>query len=251
MREIVLDTETTGLNPVSGDRLVEIAGVELINSIPTGRYYHTYVNPERDMPEDAFRVHGLTAAFLAGHRVFMHVADEFLDFVRDARLVIHNAEFDMGFINHELKTLARSPIDMTMVLDTLALARRRHPGAPNSLDALCARYKIDNSKRVKHGALVDAQILAEVYAELMGGRQTSLGLSAQVMTFRSNVTVAVRQRSRPLPPVVSEKDRSAHAAFVADLGPGAIWLDYAPTPMRSGTAGVDGGGAAGLRAMAE
>ncbi len=226
MREIVLDTETTGLNPLTGDRLVEIAGVELINSIPTGRHYHTYVNPERDMPEDAFRVHGLTAAFLAAHRVFIHVVDEFLDFVQGARLVIHNAEFDMGFINHELRTLRRPPIGMEMVLDTLALARRRHPGAANSLDALCARYKIDNSKRVKHGALVDAQILAEVYAELLGGRQTSLGLSAQVMTFLGAGAVEVRPRLRQLKSLVSEQEQQAHAAFVADLGVSAIWLHY-------------------------
>ena len=228
MREIVLDTETTGLDPHTGDRLVEIAGVELINSIPTGRHYHTYVNPQRDMPEDAFRVHGLTAEFLTAHRVFGHVADEFLEFVEGARLVIHNAEFDMGFINHELKLLARPLIGMEMVLDTLALARRRHPGSPNSLDALCARYKIDNSKRVKHGALVDAQILAEVYAELLGGRQTSLGLSAQVLNFRSTAAIQVQPRPRPLLPVVSAQESAAHTAFVEGLGPNSIWRSYDP-----------------------
>jgi DNA polymerase-3 subunit epsilon len=226
MREIVLDTETTGLDPAQGHRLVEIAGVELINSIPTGREYHTYINPQRDMPEEAFRVHGLAADFLAGHRLFLDVCDEFLEFVHDARLVIHNAEFDMRFINAELTAALRPTIGMEMVLDTLAMARRRHPGAPNSLDALCARYRIDNSKRVKHGALVDAQILAEVYAELQGGRQTSLGLSAQVLTMRSNAKVEIRQRTRPLRPVLTEAEDAAHAAFVATLGQNAIWLGY-------------------------
>jgi DNA polymerase-3 subunit epsilon len=226
MREIVLDTETTGLDPAKGDRLVEIAGIELINSIPTGKEYHTYINPERDMPEGAFRVHGLSAEFLAAYRVFAHVADEFLDFVRDARLVIHNAEFDMRFINTELQVLARPPIGMDMVVDTLALARRRHPGAANSLDALCQRYKIDNSRRVKHGALVDAQILAEVYAELQGGRQTSLGLATRVVTLRGEAKAAMMRRPRPLRPVVTEAEREAHAAFVAGLGGTPIWLGY-------------------------
>ncbi len=230
MREIVLDTETTGLDPAKGDRLVEIAGVELINSIPTGRHYHTYINPERAMPDDAYRVHGLSAEFLADHPLFGHVADEFLDFVRDARLVIHNAEFDMRFINWELKTLQRPAIGMEMVLDTLALARRRHPGAPNSLDALCQRYRIDNTRRAKHGALIDAQILAEVYAELTGGRQTSLGLSAEVVVLRGDAKAAVLRRPRPLRPVVTEAERAAHAAFVASLGERAIWLTYEATP---------------------
>jgi DNA polymerase III subunit epsilon len=228
MREIVLDTETTGLDPLTGDRLVEIAGIELVNSIPTGRHYHTYINPERDMPEGAFRVHGLSADFLSAHRVFTHVADEFLDFVREARLVIHNAEFDMRFINHELGRLGRPPIGMEWVVDTLAIARRRHPGAANSLDALCARYRIDNSKRVKHGALVDAEILAEVYAELLGGRQTSLVLGAQVLDLRSGATAVVRARPQPLGSTITPAEAEAHAAFVATLGPQAIWLDYAP-----------------------
>lgn len=226
MREIVLDTETTGLDPLRGDRLVEIAGIELVNSIPSGRHYHTYINPERHMPDDAYRVHGLSAEFLAGHKVFRHVVDEFLDFVRDARLVIHNAEFDMRFINAELQAHARPIIGMEWVIDTLAMARRRHPGAANSLDALCQRYRIDNSRRVKHGALVDAEILAEVYAELQGGRQTSLGLGTQVFALRSDAPIVVPRRPRPLPDVITPREQEAHAAFVATLGPAALWLAF-------------------------
>ena len=227
MREIVLDTETTGLDPFKGDRLVEIAGIELFNYIPTGRRYHAYANPERDMPADAFKVHGLSAEFLLAHPVFAHHADEFLDFVQDAKLVIHNAEFDMRFINHELGRLSKPAIVMDRVIDTLAMARRRHPGAPNSLDALCARYRIDMSKRVKHGAMIDVELLAEVYAELLGGRQTSLGLSTRVVNLRRGETVApTLRRPTPLPSVLSLAEAAAHAAFVATLGPKALWLGY-------------------------
>jgi DNA polymerase III subunit epsilon len=226
MREIVLDTETTGLDHRTGDRIVEIAGVELINTIPTGRHHHVYINPERDMPEEAFRVHGLSAAFLAAHRIFAHVVDEFLDFVGDATLVIHNAEFDMGFINHELGLVARPIIGMHRVVDTLALARRKHPGAPASLDALCARYRIDNSKRTKHGALIDAEILAEVYLELLGGRQTTLGLMSNVVRLRPDLQEAVRSRPRPLPPALTPAERAAHASFVSTLGSAAVWHSY-------------------------
>ena len=225
MREIVLDTETTGLDPKLGDRLVEIAGIEIVNSIATGRQYHAYINPERDMPEGAFKVHGLSAEFLAAHPVFALHVDEFLAFVEGARLVIHNAEFDMRFINHELGTLGRPAIPMEHVVDTLAMARRRHPGSPNSLDALCARYRIDTSKRVRHGALVDVELLAEVYAELCGGRQTSLGLAMRTTGGRS-VAGAPLTRSAPLPPSLSAAEAEAHAAFVATLGPGALWLRY-------------------------
>ena len=230
MREIVLDTETTGLDPVQGHRLVEIAGIELVNFIPTGRHYHVFINPERDMPDDAFRIHGLSAQFLSGHGVFASVADEFLTFVEDARLVIHNAEFDMRFINHELTRHQRQTIGMELVVDTLALARRKHPGQSNSLDALCARYRIDNSKRVKHGALIDAEILAEVYAELLGGRQTSLGLGNRVVSLRRTASVEVRGRSAPLPEVLTPAERAAHGAFVSTLGPSALWLSYGVGP---------------------
>ncbi len=228
MREIVLDTETTGLDPKTGDRLVEIAGVELINSIPTGRHYHTYVNPERDMPEGAFRVHGLSAEFLAPMRLFAHLADEFLAFVEGAKLVIHNAEFDMRFINHELGLLSRAPIGMDLVIDTLAMARRKHPGAPASLDALCLRYKIDNSKRTKHGALIDAEILADVYLELLGGRQTTLGLGSNVVALRRDTKDVVRRRPVPLAPAITPIEQEAHAAFVATFGGTPIWTSYAP-----------------------
>lgn len=231
MREVVLDTETTGLDPASGHRLVEIAGIELVNFIPTGRHYHTYINPARDMPDDAFRIHGLSGEFLAGHKLFEAIVDEFLGFVEDAKLVIHNAEFDMRFINHELGRASRPTISMDGVIDTLALARRKHPGMSNSLDALCQRYRIDNSKRVKHGALVDAEILAEVYAELLGGRQTSLGLGARVVTLRREAKIEARQRPVPLPDVLTEAERAAHAAFVASLGPNAVWLSYAAAPV--------------------
>jgi DNA polymerase-3 subunit epsilon len=226
MREIVLDTETTGLDHRSGDRLVEVAGVELINFIPTGRSYHSYINPERDVPEGAFRVHGLSAEFLAGHRVFAHLADEFLDFVGDAKLVIHNAEFDMGFINFELARLEKPCIGMARVVDTLAIARRKHPGAPASLDALCTRYRIDNSKRTKHGALIDAEILAEVYLELLGGRQTSLGLGSNVIVLQQGTAAVIAQRPRPLPPALSAAELDAHAAFIETLGPNAMWRSY-------------------------
>ena len=232
MREIVLDTETTGLDPRSGDRLVEIAGIELINFIPTGKFYHRHINPERDMPDAAFRVHGLSADFLSAMKVFAHEVDEFLDFVGDAKLVIHNAEFDMGFINHELGRLTRAPIGMARVVDTLAIARRKHPGAPASLDALCARYRIDTSKRVKHGALIDAEILADVYLELLGGRQTTLGLASNVITFKRETLVAARQRPRPLPAAITADERAAHDAFVSTLGAAAIWRSYAALPAK-------------------
>ena len=230
MREIVLDTETTGLDPKTGDRLVEIAGIELINSIPTGKHYHTYVNPQRDMPDGAFKVHGLSAEFLSAHRIFSLVAEEFLAFVGDATLVIHNAEFDMRFINHELGLLARSAIGMERVIDTLAMARRKHPGAPASLDALCLRYKIDNSKRTVHGALIDAEILADVYLELLGGRQTSLGLASNVITLRRDAREVVRQRPVPLPSALTAAEADAHAAFVATLGGTPAWSGYLPKP---------------------
>ena len=237
MREIVLDTETTGLDPFKGDRLVEIAGIELVNFIPTGRRYHVYINPERDMPTDAFKVHGLSAEFLLAHPVFARHADEFIDFVSDAKLVIHNAEFDMRFINHELGRLSKPAIMMDRVIDTLAMARRRHPGAPNSLDALCARYRIDMSKRVKHGAMIDVELLAEVYAELLGGRQTSLGLGTRVVNLRRGEIMApTLRRPAPLPSALTAAEAAAHASFVATLGPKALWLSY-DAPARESAAG--------------
>ncbi len=228
MREIVLDTETTGLEPAEGHRLVEIGCVEMMNGIPTGTTFHHYFNPERDMPREAYNVHGLSAEFLADKPLFLTLADSFLEFVGDARLVIHNAVFDMKFINAELGRIKRPLIPMDRVTDTLALARRKHPGARVSLDELCARYGIDNSKRVKHGALVDAEILAEVYIELTGGRQTALGLAAQssrqsLSQSRSGKTL---QRPNPLPPLLTDEETEAHLAFVAGLGDNAIWKKY-------------------------
>lgn len=234
-REIILDTETTGISPAEGHRIVEIGAIELLNHVPTGRTFHVYINPERDMPKEAEAVHGLSSAFLKDKPVFKTIAQEFIDFVSDAVLVIHNASFDMGFINAELSYLDRPPIDMGQVVDTLAIARRKHPMASNSLDALCKRYGIDNSKRTKHGALLDAELLADVYIELLGGRQTALNLvgSGQV-TERISVSVtaitnAVQPRPMPLAPRLSEAERQAHQALVESLGPAALWADAPKT----------------------
>ena len=228
MREIVLDTETTGLDPYQGDRLVEIGCVELVNGFRTNQHFHRYINPERDMPEGAFKVHGLSAEFLKGHPVFAEICDELLAFIADAPLVAHNAMFDLSFINAELERCRRPSIARERMVDTLMLARRKHPGGSNRLDDLCVRYGIDNSHRTTHGALVDAQILAEIYLELNGLRQATLGLIderqsvARVLTGTS----AIRVRSVPLAPRVSEAERDAHQAFVATLGDKAIWNDY-------------------------
>ncbi len=229
MREIVLDTETTGLDPNKGDRLVEIGCVELLNRIPTGQTFHAYINPDRDVPAEAFAVHGLSAEFLRGHKRFRDVCDEFMAFIGDdTPLVIHNAEFDHKFLCAELKMLKRALIGRERLVDTLALARRKHTAGPYSLDAMCARYGIDNSRRTKHGALLDAEILAEVYLELLGGRQATLGLAETVAKRVVGVDgiVVRKERSVPLAPRVSAADREAHRAFVATLGPDAIWQKY-------------------------
>jgi DNA polymerase III subunit epsilon len=233
LREIVLDTETTGTDPQNGDRIVELGCVELVNHIPTGRHFHRYLNPERAMSQGAFAVHGLSDAFLSDKPRFAEVADEFLAFVGEARLVIHNAAFDMGFLNAELKRLARPALGAERAVDTLLLARRRHPGAPNSLDALCARYGIDNSRRTKHGALLDAEILAEVYIELLGGKQADLGLTVAAGHDRSRPvvgSVVVSRSPRPAPRPLSERERQAHLALVASLGPSALWRAYGWAP---------------------
>jgi DNA polymerase-3 subunit epsilon len=231
MREIVLDTETTGFDPAAGDRLVEIGCVELINQIPTGAFFHKYVNPEREMSEGAFKVHGLSTEFLSDKPKFAEIADDFLAFVGDAPLVIHNAEFDIKFLDFELTKAGRRALGIGRAIDTLLLARRKHPGAGASLDALCQRYGIDNSRRTKHGALLDSEILAEIYAELTGGRQTALLLSGEEAARggRGATSANVRARSRPVPlaPQGSPEERDAHAAFVAKMGDKAIWRDYA------------------------
>lgn len=234
LREIAFDTETTGLDPKKGDRLVEIGGVELVNHVPTGRTFHVYINPERDMPVEAFNVHGLSAEFLADKPKFAEIADDFLAFVGDAVLVIHNAAFDMGFINMELGRLGRPAVPQAQVLDTLIVARRKHPGGAASLDALCARYGIDNSRRTKHGALLDAELLAEVYIELIGGKQAGLALSVEENDVSgvglNGVTLSrgpATLRQIALPPRISAEEREAHAEFIAKLGESALWTLYA------------------------
>lgn len=227
-REIVLDTETTGLDPATGDRVVEIGCVELINHISTGKHLHLYLNPERGMPEDAYRVHGLSEAFLADKPLFVEIADQFLDFVEDSRLIIHNAGFDIGFLNAELERCGRGRL-RNEVIDTVTLARTVHPGARVNLDALCKHYGIDNSKRSLHGALLDSQILAEVYLELIGGRQVGLALGHEPRRGSSPAPVArppARQRPAPLPPRLGEAQIAAHRAFIAGMGEGALWQRY-------------------------
>jgi len=231
MREIVFDTETTGLNPLGGDRIVEIGCVELFNRLPTGETFHVYLNPERDMPEAAFRVHGLSVEFLSDKPLFTDIAQDFIDFIGDAALVAHNASFDMGFINAELVRVNRPIIDSERVIDTLQIARRKNPFGPNSLDALCQRYNIDNSKRTKHGALLDSEILAEVYIELTDGRQADLGLATTESkpSERQKLDEGTSLRTkRPtaLPNRLSEDELAAHGAFVATLSGDVIWKDY-------------------------
>jgi DNA polymerase III subunit epsilon len=225
MREIVLDTETTGTDPGAGDRIIEIGCVELVNQFPTGRTFHAYVNPQRSVSQGAFNVHGLSEAFLADKPVFAAIAEPFLEFVADGRLVIHNAAFDIAFLNAEFVRTGHPALDTMRVVDTLSLARRKHPGAPNNLDALCARYGIDNSRRTKHGALLDAELLSEVYIELIGGKQADLGLSLRPSAAtQSSIVIAVRERvtiSR-----LTETEREAHLAFIAALGESAIWREY-------------------------
>ncbi|QGM47084.1 DNA polymerase III subunit epsilon [Methylocystis heyeri] len=226
MRKIALDTETTGLDPSKGDRVVEIGAVEIANLIPTGRVFHVYINPERDMPEEAFRVHGLSAEFLSGHKKFAEIAADFNEFILGAELIIHNAEFDVRFLNAELSRLSLPGIDLSSVTDTLALARRRHPGASNSLDALCQRYGVDASRREKHGALLDAQLLAEVYAELMGGRQAALSLSVESRVVAKTQQGLLKSRPQPLPPRLTAEEAEAHRAFARTIGKTPLWGRY-------------------------
>ncbi|MEO8669177.1 MAG: DNA polymerase III subunit epsilon [Bauldia sp.] len=231
MREIIFDTETTGLDPVKGDRLCEIACIELVNHIPTGKSFHRHVNPQRAVPADATRIHGLTDEFLRDKPLFSAVADELLDFVGDATLIAHNASFDMAFVNAELARLGKGPIGDERVIDTLMLARRKHPAGPNSLDALCMRYEIDLSRRTKHSAILDSELLAEVYIELIGGRQTSLVLGGE--TDVQTIAVAhhvVDVGARPVPRLfaITAAEIEAHRAAVASLGANAIWAKYLP-----------------------
>lgn len=231
MREIIFDTETTGLD-AEVDRIIELGGVELINRFPTGRTFHVFINPEgRAIHADAKAVHGITEAQLADKPVFADIFDDFLTFIDDAKLVAHNASFDMAFINAEFKRLGQVSVDPGRVIDTLALARRKHPMGPNSLDALCRRYGIDNSHRTKHGALLDSELLAEVYVELAGGKQAALLLETRISEAGAGaeeiIKITTRPRPVPLPPRISDEEQAAHAALVAKLGEKAIWAKLA------------------------
>lgn len=228
MREIVLDTETTGLNPKEGDRVVEIGCVELVNRYASGRTFHVYLNPERSMPEAAYKVHGLSDEFLKDKPRFAEVADDFLAFIDGAKLIIHNASFDLSFLNHELAQLQKPAIAWTHVVDTLQLARQKHPGASNNLDALCKRYGIDNSSREKHGALLDSELLAEVYLELIGVQQSGFDLSVGGGgdTSRGGERRPLPPRPRPLTPRLTDEERAAHEAFIKTLGPDALWNKF-------------------------
>lgn len=226
MREIVFDTETTGLDPRSGDRLVEIGCIEMVNKVPSGAVYHCYFNPERDMPAEAEAVHGLSIAFLSDKPKFAEKAGEFLDFIQDSPLVAHNAGFDFGFINNELELCGREPVSRDRMIDTVAIARRKHPGAKLSLDALCTRYGIDRSHRTLHGALLDAELLAQLYVELQGGRQIGLELAAEAamltegsMTVTSSVTRVFRS---PRPHAASAQELARHTEFMAGFSE-PIW----------------------------
>ena len=233
MREIVFDTETTGLDPATGDRMVEIGCIELMNLVPTGQSYHAYFNPQRDMPSAAEAVHGLSAAFLADKPLFSDLAEEFLAFIGDAPLVAHNAGFDFGFLNAELTLCGRDIVDLSRMVDTVALARKRHPGAKLSLDALCTRYGVDRSHRVKHGALLDAELLAQVYVELTGGRQIGLGLADAPADGPALTQLTPnapwhrpspdKPRREPRPHMASPEELERHRAFIAQIKD-AIWV---------------------------
>ncbi|KEJ90642.1 DNA polymerase III subunit epsilon [Sulfitobacter donghicola] len=226
MREIVLDTETTGFDPQTGDRIVEIGAVELMGHVATGKTYHQYINPEREMPAEAFEVHGLGDEFLRDKPKFAAVGQAFLDFVGDSKMIIHNAAFDMKFLNFELAKMGLRQLPWEQAIDTLAIARKKFPGSPSSLDALCRRFGIDNSSRTLHGALLDSEILAEVYLELIGGKQPDFGLSTQAAPKAGEPSAEWSPRPRPTPLAsrLSEKENAAHAEFVSKLGGDALWL---------------------------
>ncbi|WP_394706072.1 DNA polymerase III subunit epsilon [uncultured Cohaesibacter sp.] len=238
MREIVFDTETTGLDPFSGDRVVEIGCVELINHLPTTNNFHVYINPERDMPEEAYKIHGLSEEFLADKPKFAEIAESFHAFIKDTVIIAHNAKFDVKFLNWELEKAGFAKIEPEFVIDTLAMAKRKFPAGPNSLDALCNRFSIDNSKRTLHGALLDSEILADVYLELIGGRQTSLLLSGEDKDLSSahtdedesslNNRPRAKQRSQDLPSRLQDEDLEAHLAFIAKMKGESLWAQYLP-----------------------
>ncbi|WP_137930244.1 DNA polymerase III subunit epsilon [Mesorhizobium comanense] len=241
MREIIFDTETTGLDS-RDDRVIELGGVELVNRFPTGKTFHHYINPQgRAINAEAQAVHGISAADLQGKPTFAEIAEEWLKFTDGAKLIAHNATFDIGFLNVELGRLGHPPVDNGVVVDTLALARRKHPMGPNSLDALCRRYGIDNTRRTKHGALLDSELLAEVYIELIGGKQAALildnaGGAAQGGENVRQIEIVIPERPAPLLPRLSEAERAAHAAMVATLGEKALWLKLNPQEPADATA---------------
>ena len=232
MREIVLDTETTGLDPEQGDRIVEIGAVELVNHMPTGATYHQYINPQRSMPQEAFAVHGLGDEFLRDKPVFTNIASDFVAFIGQSRLVIHNAAFDMKFLNAELRWADRPQIPRDQALDTLAIARKRFPGSPVSLDALCRRFNINNTARTLHGALLDSEILAEVYLELVGGRQPDLTLASREDTAHPSVSKSQDwrpvPRPAPLPSRISEDELTRHSELITQLGAAPVWKKFDP-----------------------
>ncbi|MEM9222759.1 MAG: DNA polymerase III subunit epsilon [Pseudomonadota bacterium] len=234
MREIVLDTETTGLEARGGDRVVEIGAVEVLNAIPTGNVFHEYINPERDMPDSAFRIHGISSEFLADKPVFSSIAEKFVKFLGRDKLVAHNASFDVGFLNAELERCDLPLIEAHQVVDTLVIARRKHAGGSNSLDALCARYGVDTSRRTKHGALLDAELLAEVYLELTGGRQAVFTLGADAaQAAASSEGASRRQRPNPLPPRITAEEVAAHTAFMETFD-NPLWAqDEANNPIKN------------------
>ncbi len=227
MREIVFDTETTGLDPLQGDRLVEIGCIELVNRFPSGKVFHCYFNPERDMPAQALAVHGLTGEFLGDKPRFADKAAELVDFLGDAQLVAHNAMFDLGFLNAELERVGHAAVARERMVDTLVIARRKHPGGANRLDDLCVRYAVDNSRRTKHGALLDAELLAEIYVELIGARQAQLILSqAATPVALGGAPIVLRERPAPLGERLTADEVLAHRRFIATLGDNAVWRDY-------------------------
>ena len=227
MREIVLDTETTGLDPYDGHRIVEIGAVELFNHVPTGNVYHQYINPVRKMPEQAFAVHGLSEEFLSDKPKFVYIASEFLDFIGSEKLIIHNASFDMKFINYELSKIKRGEVSYDRAVDTLAIARKKFPGSPASLDSLCRRFKIDNSARVMHGALLDSQILSEVYLELIGGKQPDFMLGVSSVSLKNKESTQTKKitnvRSERLKPRLTLGEQKNHEALIKQLGYGSMW----------------------------
>jgi DNA polymerase-3 subunit epsilon len=243
MREIVFDTETTGLDPKSGDRIVEIGGIELYNHIPTGRSFHRYLNPERLVPIEASRVHGLEDAFLKDKPLFAAIVDEMVEFFGDAQLIAHNAMFDLGFLNAELARLNRPPIPVERIVDTLMLARRKHPGSPASLDALLSRYQIDSSRRTLHGALLDAELLSEVYIELIGGRQAALvlGVETDAPAIAAGPAItAIGARAVPRAFQISAEETADHEAAIGALGDKAVWRKYLPAPAITPAASAKG-----------